>query len=55
MRKKLTELEETMAEIGGQVTEYYDALVRRLIERITARDDKYVVEFKSGNEIDVRL
>ena len=55
MRKKLTELEETMAEIGGQVTEYYDALVRRLIERITVRDDKYVVEFKSGIEIDVRL
>ena len=55
MRKKLSELEEMMAEIGGQVTEYYDALVRRLIERITVRDDKYVVEFKSGNEIDVRL
>ena len=55
MRKKLSELEETMAEIGGQVTEYYDALVRRLIERITVHDDKYVVEFKSGIEIDVRL
>jgi flagellar biosynthesis/type III secretory pathway protein FliH len=55
MRKKLIELEETMDEIGGQVTEYYDALVRRLIERITVRDDKYVVEFKSGIEIDVRL
>ena len=40
MRKKLSELEETMAEIGGQVTEYYDALVRRLIERITVHDDK---------------
>lgn len=55
MRKKLTELEETMEEIGGQVTEYYDALVRRLIERITVHDDRYVVEFKSGIEIDVRL
>ena len=55
MRKNLTELEETMDEIGGQVTEYYDALVRRLIERITVHDDKYVVEFKSGIEIDVRL
>ena len=55
MRKKLTELEETMDEIGGQVTEYYDALVRRLIERITVHDNRYVVEFKSGIEIDVRL
>ena len=55
MRKKLTELEETMDEIGGQVTEYYDALVRRLIEWITVHDDRYVVEFKSGIKIDVRL
>jgi hypothetical protein len=30
-------------------------MVRRLIERITVRDEKYVVEFKSGIEIDVRL
>ena len=44
-----------MDEIGGQVTEYYDALVRRLIERITVYDDRYVVEFRSGIEIDVRL
>ena len=50
-----SELEETLVEIGGQVTEYYDALVRRLIERITVHDDRYVVEFKSGIEIDVRL
>ena len=49
MRKKLTELEETLVEIGGQVTEYYDALVRRLIERITVHDDRYVVEFKSAS------
>lgn len=55
MRKNLTELEETMAETGGQVTDYYDALIRRLIEQITVHDDKYMVELKSGIEIDVRL
>ena len=35
------------------VTEYSDALVRRLIERITVYDEMLVVEFKSGLEIEV--
>ena len=35
------------------VTEYSDALVRRLIERITIYDEMLVVEFKSGLEIEV--
>ena len=34
------------------VTEYSDALVRRLIERITVYDEMLVVEFKSGLEIE---
>ena len=36
-------------------TDYDEGMVRRLIERITVHDDRYVVEFKSGIEIDVRL
>ena len=44
-----------MAGINGKVEEYEDALVRKLIERITAYDDYFTVEFKSGIEIDVRL
>ena len=55
MRKKLSELEETMAEIGGQVTEYYDALVRRLIERITVFEDHLEFEFKCGLETEVQM
>ena len=35
------------------VTEYSDALVRRLIERITVYDEKLIVEFKSGLEVEV--
>ena len=49
------ELEKTVMEIGGKVEEYDDALVRKLIERITVYDDYHTVEFKSGIEIDVRL
>ena len=35
------------------VTEYSDALVRRLIERITVYDEKLIIEFKSGLEVEV--
>ena len=54
-RQKIAELERTIAEIGGEALEYEEALVRKLIERITVYDDYYTVEFKSGIEIDVRL
>lgn len=35
------------------VTEYSEALVRRLVEKITVYDEKLTVEFKSGLSIDV--
>ena len=41
--------------MDGEVTEYDDSLVRRLIERITVYDDHFSVEFKSGIEVDVDL
>lgn len=35
------------------VTEYSEPLARRLIEKITAYDEKLVVEFKSGLTVEV--
>ena len=35
------------------VTEYSEALARRLIEKITVYDEKLVVEFKSGLTVEV--
>lgn len=35
------------------VTEYSETLVRRLIEKITVCDEKLIVEFKSGLEVEV--
>ena len=55
LRQKIVELETVLAGINGKVEEYEDALVRKLIERITVYDEYYTVEFKSGIEIDVRL
>ena len=49
-------IEDLAAFLDGQVeavTEYSDALVRRLIEKITIFDEMLVVEFKSGLEIEV--
>ena len=55
LRQKIVALETVLAGINGKVEEYEDALVRKLIERITVYDDYFTVEFKSGIEIDVRL
>ena len=55
LRQKIMELEKVLAGINGKVEEYEDALVRKLIERITVYDDYFTVEFKSGIEIDVQL
>ena len=35
------------------VVEYSEPLARRLIEKVTVYDEKLVVEFKSGLQIDV--
>ena len=38
----------------GEV-EYDDALVRKLIEKVTVNDDRITVQFKSGLSIDVEV
>lgn len=57
MRKDVKDRIEDLASfLEGQtqaVTEYSDALVRRLIERITVYDEMLVIEFKSGLEMEV--
>ena len=55
VRQKVADLETFFGELDGEVTEYDDSLVRRLIERITVYDDHFTVEFKSGIEVDVDL
>ena len=55
LRQKIAEMEATFTEIGGEVTEYDESLVRKLIERITVYDDHFTVEFKSGLETEVQM
>lgn len=57
MRKDIQDRIEDLASFLDEqvetVTEYSDTLVRRLIEKITVCDEKLIVEFKSGLEIEV--
>ena len=53
--QKVRELEEFIDGQDGPVNEYDEALVRRLIEKVTVYDDHFTVEFKSGLETDVMI
>ena len=53
VKDRIEDLATFLDEQTEAVTEYSDALVRRLIERITVYDEMLVVEFKSGLEIEI--
>lgn len=53
VKDRIEDLASFLDEQTQAVTEYFDALVRRLIEKITVYDEMLVVEFKSGLEIEV--
>lgn len=52
-KKRLDELEKFLDEQTEAISEYSEALVRRLIAKIIVYDKKMTVEFKSGLVIDV--
>ena len=53
VKDRIEDLSSFLNEQTEAITEYSEALVRRLIERITILDDMIVVEFKSGLEVQV--
>ena len=52
-KDRIEDLSGLLDEQTGAITEYSDALVRRLIEKISVYDEALVVKFKSGLEITV--
>ena len=52
-KDRIEDLSGLLDEQTGAITEYSDALVRRLIEKISVYDEALVVKFKSGLEIPV--
>lgn len=51
--QRIDEMKEFLKEQPHELEEYEEQLVRKLIEKVTIFDDKVVVEFKSGVEIEV--
>lgn len=51
--ERLEDLAAFLDEQTEAITEYSEAMVRRLITKVTVYDEKLTVEFKSGLEIDV--
>ena len=53
VRKQLETIEAFVKEQKEEITEFDEALVRKLIGKITIHDDKMVFEFKSGLEFEI--
>ncbi len=54
VKKRISDMQQFLAEQTQDITEYDERLVRRLIEKITIYDERVTVEFKSGTSVDVR-
>lgn len=54
-RQRITEMTTFLNEQSCDLAEYYEQLVRRLIEKVTVFDDKLTVEFKSRVEMEIKL
>ncbi|MBW8349361.1 DNA recombinase [Bacillus sp. IITD106] len=54
-RQRIAEMTDFLNEQPCELEEYDEQLVRRLIEKVTVFNDKLIVEFKSGIEIDVEI
>lgn len=55
VQDRINDLSSFLNEQTEAITEYSDALVRRLIEKITVFDEMLVIEFKSGLEMQVEV
>ena len=54
-RDRIAEMTDFLDMQTGDITEFDDKLVRKLVEKAIVYDDRLVVEFKSGLEIEVNL
>ena len=52
--ERINKMQEFLENQMDRISEYDEQLVRKMIEKITIYDDKFVIEFKSGTSLDVR-
>ncbi len=53
LKNRIADMGTFLREEPTALAEYDEALVRRLIEKVTIYEDKFTVEFKSGVTVDV--
>lgn len=53
LKQRIAEMQQFLSEQTENIEEYDEALVRRMVEKITVYEDKFTVEFKSGTSVDV--
>jgi len=53
LKKRIDDMSEFLKGQPTALIEYDEALIRRLIEKVTVFEDKFTVEFKSGMTVDV--
>lgn len=54
LKMHIKEMQEFLENQTDRISEYDEQLVRKMIEKITIYDEKFVIEFKSGTTLDVR-
>ena len=54
-RDRIAEMTDFLDMQTGDITEFDDKLVRKLVEKAIVYDDRIMIEFKSGLEIEVNL
>ena len=52
-KQRIAEMREFLVEQMEQIEEYDESIVRRMVEKITVYEEKFMVEFKSGTSVDV--
>mgnify|MGYP001011945550 CR=1 FL=1 len=55
VKKRIANMGAFLQEQPTEITEYDEPLVRRLVEKVTAFEDRFTVEFKSGVTVDVEV
>ena len=52
-KQRIVEIQQFLAGQTEQIEEYDENLVRRMVEKITVYEEKFMVEFKSGTSVNV--
>ncbi len=55
LKQRIVEMQEFLEEQTEQIEEYDESLVRRMVEKVTVYEKNFLVEFKSGVQINIKM